>query len=164
MFCAVSKSSIGMFSSSSISGGRSLPSRYPAFSTTTSGSPNSLLTVSKPVEIESSDSRSSSTVMQSSPSESIAASSAEALGLLLVVSTTWKPSRANFSAMAPPTPHRIDSGNLSSGMFPPWTIRVLRPSDCHLDVAPITMATGSVIVHLLWECYSLYFRVSFEEP
>src|SRR5262245_34245068 len=80
--------------------------------------------------------------MLSPPCALMACSSAAALAAFLVVSTTKKPSLANFWAMAPPTPQRMPTGRwLSSSTFPcaSW---VLRPSACHLEVAPTTTATG----------------------
>src|SRR5439155_15280315 len=88
------------------------------------------------------DTRSSSTIMLSPPCAVIACFSAAALAAFRVVSTTKKPSWANFWAMAPPTPQRTPTGrSLSSSTFPcaSW---VLRPSACHLEVAPTTTATG----------------------
>src|SRR5438445_7094031 len=87
------------------------------------------------------DTRSSSTIMLSPPCAVMACSSAAALAAFRVVSTTKKPSLANFWAMAPPTPQRMPTGrSLSSSTFPcaSW---VLRPSACHLEVAPTTTAT-----------------------
>ena len=52
------------------------------------------------------------------------------------------PSRANFCATAPPTPQRTPTGNSLSSSVLPCASRVLRPSDCHFEVAPITTATG----------------------
>ena len=64
------------------------------------------------------------------------------MAALRVVSTTRKPSFANFWEMAPPTPQRTPTGRSLSSRSPPWTKWVLRPSDCHFDVAPMTTATG----------------------
>src|SRR5215813_6149959 len=72
----------------------------------------------------------------------MALSSAAALAALRVVSTTAKPSWANFWAMAPPTPQRTPTGRWLSSTALPWASRVLRPSACHFDVAPTTTATG----------------------
>src|SRR6185437_4896454 len=55
---------------------------------------------------------------------------------------TKQPSWANFCATAPPTPQRAPTGIWLSSSALPCANRVLRPSDCHLDVAPITTATG----------------------
>ena len=59
-----------------------------------------------------------------------------------VVSTTRKPSLANFWATAPPTPQRMPTGRSLSSSALPWASLVLRPSACHLEVAPTTTATG----------------------
>ena len=59
-----------------------------------------------------------------------------------VVMTTKKPSRANLSVIAPPTPQRTPTGRWLSSSALPCASLVLRPSDCHFDVAPITTATG----------------------
>src|SRR5262245_62201588 len=88
------------------------------------------------------DTRSSSTIMLSPPCALMACSSAAALAALRVVSTTQKPSLANFWAMAPPTPQRMPTGRWLSSSALPWANLVLRPSDCHFDVAPMTTATG----------------------
>src|SRR5262249_53928794 len=91
--------------------------------------------------MEAYDTRSSSTIVHSPPCARMACSSAAALAARRVVSTTTKPSWANFWAMAPPTPQRMPTGrSLSSSTFPcaSW---VLRPSACHLEVAPTTTAT-----------------------
>ena len=80
--------------------------------------------------------------MQSPPWSLIAAIRPAALGALRVVSTTKKPSPANFWAMAPPMPQRTPTGRALSSTALPWISRVLRPSACHFDVAPITTATG----------------------
>ena len=66
----------------------------------------------------------------------------DALEVLRVVSTVRKPSWANFWATAPPTPQRTPTGRSLSSISPPCINCVLRPSDCHLEVAPITTATG----------------------
>ena len=79
--------------------------------------------------------------MQSPPCARIAASRPAALALLRVVSTTKKPSAANFWAMAPPTPQRMPTGRSLSSTGLPWASLVLRPSACHFDVAPTTTAT-----------------------
>src|SRR5438046_532297 len=76
------------------------------------------------------------------PCSAMALSSAAALAAPRVVSTTKNPSFANFWAMAPPTPQRIPTGiSLSSSTLPCASL-VLRPSACHLEVAPTTTATG----------------------
>ena len=80
--------------------------------------------------------------MLSPPCSPIAACNAAALEALRVVSTTRKPSLANFWETAPPTPQRTPMGRSLSSSSLPWISRVLRPSDCHLEVAPITTATG----------------------
>src|SRR5262252_10789961 len=98
--------------------------------------------VAKADAIEASRERSSSTTMPSPPWSLIAAARPAALGALRVVITTKKPSRANFWAMAPPTPHRTPTGRWLSSSALPWASLVLRPSDCHFDVAPMTTATG----------------------
>ena len=59
-----------------------------------------------------------------------------------MVNTMKKPSLANFWEMAPPTPQRTATGNSLSSSALPWAKWVLRPPDCHLDVAPTTTATG----------------------
>ena len=64
------------------------------------------------------------------------------MGALRVVSTVKKPSFANFWAIAPPTPQRTPTGSALSSTALPWISRVLRPSACHFDVAPMTTATG----------------------
>src|SRR5256886_3441245 len=97
--------------------------------------------VANALAMEACDTRSSSTIMPSPPCSVMAFSSAAALAARRVVSTTKKPSLANFWAMAPPTPQRTPTGrSLSSSTFPcaSW---VLRPSACHLEVAPTTTAT-----------------------
>src|SRR5512138_1599425 len=43
--------------------------------------------------------------------------------------------------MAPPTPQRMPTGMSLSSIVRPWASRVLRPSDCHFEVAPTTTAT-----------------------
>src|SRR5690242_17110857 len=98
--------------------------------------------ISNAVATESCDDRSSSTIVHSPRCSRIAAASPVAFASARVVSTTKKPSRANFWAIAPPTPQRAPTGIwLSSSTFP-WASFVLRPSDCHLEVAPTTTATG----------------------
>src|SRR5512144_2076535 len=92
--------------------------------------------------MEASDTRSSSTIELVPPWARMASSRAFALGALRVVSTTWKPSFANFWATAPPTPQRMPTGRSRSSSARPWASLVLRPSACHLDVAPTTTATG----------------------
>src|SRR5262245_10163407 len=86
--------------------------------------------------------RSSSTIMLSPPCDVMACSSAAALAAFRVVSTTKKPSLANFWAMAPPTPQRMPTGRSLSSSTLPCASWVLRPSACHLEVAPTTTATG----------------------
>src|SRR6516165_8119319 len=71
----------------------------------------------------------------------MACASADALASLRVVNTVEKPSCANFCAMAPPTPQRTPTGNSLSSTGLPCASKVLRPSDCHLEVAPITTQT-----------------------
>src|SRR5262245_28222622 len=44
--------------------------------------------------------------------------------------------------MAPPTPHRTPTGRWLSSSALPCANLVLRPSLCHLDVAPTITATG----------------------
>src|ERR1700687_1442486 len=92
--------------------------------------------------MDASDTRSSSTIELAPPCARMASSRAFALGALRVVSTTWKPSFANFWATAPPTPQRMPTGTSRSSSALPWASLVLRPSACHLDVAPTTTATG----------------------
>src|SRR5262245_16623758 len=87
------------------------------------------------------DTRSSSTIMLSPPCALMACSSAAALAALRVVRTTRKPSLANFWAMAPPTPQRTPTGRWLSSTALPCASFVLRPSACHLEVAPTTTAT-----------------------
>src|SRR6266550_4548084 len=91
--------------------------------------------------MEACDTRSSSTIILSPPCARMAFSSAAALAARRVVSTVKKPSWANFWAMAPPTPQRTPTGRSLSSTVLPCASRVLRPSDCHLEVAPITTAT-----------------------
>src|SRR5437773_3129437 len=79
--------------------------------------------------------------MQSPPCARMACASADALVSLRVVNTVKKPSWANFWAMAPPTPQRTPTGNSLSSTALPCASNVLRPSDCHLEVAPTTTAT-----------------------
>ena len=81
-------------------------------------------------------------MMLSPPCSRIAASNGAAFAVLRVVNTVKKPSFANFWEMAPPTPQRTPTGSSLSSSALPWAKWVLRPSDCHLDVAPITTATG----------------------
>src|SRR5438270_9691293 len=76
--------------------------------------------------------------MHSPPCSRIAAASGAALASLRVVSTVKKPSWANFCATAPPTPHRMPTGTSLSSIGWPCASTVLRPSDCHFEVAPIT--------------------------
>src|SRR4051794_10144370 len=88
-----------------------------------------------------------------SPSWSrMAASKAAALARRRVVSTTRKPSLAKRWARAPPIPQRAPTGRSLSSTSPPWASLVLRPSACHLEVAPTMTATGRLVVmtvHLL---------------
>src|ERR1700751_5764277 len=79
--------------------------------------------------------------MHSPPCSRIAAASGEALASLRVVSTTKKPSCANFCEIAPPTPQRTPTGSSLSSTVCPCASKVLRPSACHLDVAPTTTQT-----------------------
>jgi len=55
-----------------------------------------------------------------------------------------------------PATQRTPTGKALSSTSPPCARRVLRPSDCHFDVAPMTTATGSV-----WEesgiCFMLHW-------
>src|SRR5713101_3701753 len=92
--------------------------------------------------MESDDTRSSSTIRHAPPCALMAFSSADALAACRVVSTTTKPSWANFWAMAPPTPQRTPTGRWLSSSTCPCASWVLRPSACHLEVAPTTTATG----------------------
>src|SRR5918996_3999680 len=92
--------------------------------------------------IDSRDTRSISTIVLSPPCSTMAFCSAAALAAWRVVRTTRKPSWANFWAMAPPTPQRIPTGKSLSSSALPCASRVLRPSACHLEVAPTTTATG----------------------
>src|SRR6516165_9283827 len=85
--------------------------------------------------------RSSSTVMHSPPCAWMASPSAAALRAARVVSTTKKPCLANFWARAPPMPQRIPTGSPLSSSTLPCASLVLRPSACHLEVAPTTTAT-----------------------
>src|SRR5262252_2293066 len=87
------------------------------------------------------ETRSSSTIMQSPPCSRMALASADALASLRVVSTVKKPSAANFCAMAPPTPQRTPTSTSLSSTGWPCASRVLRPSDCHFDVAPLPTHT-----------------------
>ena len=80
--------------------------------------------------------------MLAPPCARMAFSSAAALAAFRVVSTTTKPSLANFWAMAPPTPQRTPTGRSLSSSALPCASLVLRPSACHLEVAPTTTATG----------------------
>jgi hypothetical protein len=80
--------------------------------------------------------------MQAPPCSMIAFSSAAAFAAVRVVSTTKNPSRVNFWAMAPPTPQRMPTGRWLSSSALPCASLVLRPSVCHLDIAPTTTATG----------------------
>src|SRR4051812_33100739 len=98
---------------------------------------------------DSSDDKSSSTIAHSPPCSRIAAASPDALDSVRVVSTVKNPSLANFWEIAPPTPHRAPTGTLLSSSVLPCASFVLRPSDCHFDVAPTTTATGLPLV-LVW--------------
>src|ERR1700720_29226 len=75
------------------------------------------------------------------PCSQIALANDDALPSLRVVSTTKKPSWANFCAIAPPTPQRAPTGRPLSSRILPCASKVLRPFDCHLEVAPTTTAT-----------------------
>jgi len=55
--------------------------------------------------------------------------------------TVKKPTWANFCATAPPTPQRTPTSTSLSSTGCPCASNVLRPSDCHFEVAPITTAT-----------------------
>src|SRR5271169_3830031 len=79
--------------------------------------------------------------MHSPPCSRMAAASLEALASLRVVSTVKKPSWANFCATAPPTPQRTPTSTSLSSTVLPCASKVLGPSDCHFEVAPITTAT-----------------------
>src|SRR5215510_14135548 len=59
--------------------------------------------------------------------------------------------------MAPPTPQRTPTGRWRSSTALPCASLVLRPSLCHLDVAPTTTATG--LLAALIACSS-WFNVS----
>src|SRR5262245_47324291 len=78
--------------------------------------------------------------MPAPPCSTIAFSSPAAFAAVRVVRTTKNPSRANFWAMAPPTPHRMPTGKSRSSSTLPCASFVLRPSACHFDVAPTTTA------------------------
>src|SRR6516225_11458682 len=106
-----------------------------------SGSPASRRIVANAAAIEFCETRSNSTITHSPPCSRMAAASRDALASLRVVSTVKNPSRANFCAMAPPTPQRTPTGSSLSSTGLPCASKVLRPSDCHLDVAPITTQT-----------------------
>src|SRR5690606_9556700 len=112
----------------------------------------------KALEIDASDERSSSTIMPSPPCSLTAASSAEALPALRVVITTKYPSLANFCVRAPPIPQRMPTGRSLSSIVRPCASLVLRPSDCHLEVAPIMTATGFLFAFICfrpWWCRPL---------
>src|SRR5579863_5107568 len=79
----------------------------------------------------------------------MAAARLAALVSVRVVSSTKNPCCANFCAIAPPTPHRAPTGMLLSSSALPCASFVLRPSDCHLEVAPTTTATGLPLVFLM---------------
>jgi hypothetical protein len=64
------------------------------------------------------------------------------LAAVRVVSTVKNPSCANFCATAPPTPQRTPTGSSLSSTLLPCASAVMRPSDCHFEVAPTTTATG----------------------
>src|SRR5690349_9079839 len=91
---------------------------------------------------DASETRSSSTVVHSPPCSLIAACRSAAFAAVRVVSTTEKPSVANFCATAPPIPHRLPTGRSLSSTSPPWASSVLRPPACHFEVAPTTTAMG----------------------
>src|SRR5271167_1369101 len=114
-----------------------------------SGAPASRRIVASAAVIESCETRSSSTIMPSPPCSRMALASADALVSLRVVSTVKKPSLANFCAIAPPTPQRTPTANSLSSTVCPYANKVLRPSDCHLEVAPITTATCLPFVFVL---------------
>src|SRR5437868_2258803 len=59
--------------------------------------------------------------------------------------------------MAPPTPQRTPTGRPLSSSVLPCASTVLRPSDCHLDVAPTTMATRLPFV-LVWRVWLIWKR------
>src|SRR5205085_11524795 len=80
--------------------------------------------------------------MQSPPCSRIADASAAALDSVPVVRTVKNPSCANFCAIAPPTPQRTPTGSALSSTGLPSARAVMRPSDCHFEVAPTTTATG----------------------
>src|SRR5580658_10709456 len=98
--------------------------------------------VAKAVAMDSCDERSSSTTEHAPPCSRIAPARPAALDAVREVSTTKQPSFANFCAMAPPTPQRAPTGISLSSSVLPCASSVLRPSDCHLEVAPMTTATG----------------------
>src|SRR5439155_18187423 len=97
------------------------------------------------------------TVMHVPPCSVIAFSSAAALAALRVVRTTKNPSRANFCAIAPPTPQRMPTGTSLSSSTLPCASFVLRPSACHFDVAPTTTPT-CFLGELMALCYALHRR------
>ena len=99
--------------------------------------------------------------MQSPPCSRMAVASLDALASLRVVSTVKKPSCANFCATAPPTPHRTPTGSSLSSTGLPCASRVLRPSDCHLEVAPITTATCLPLVFVVMRNFLLVCRFGF---
>src|ERR1700722_8929058 len=82
----------------------------------------------------------------------MASASGVALDSVRVVRTVKKPSCANFWATAPPTPHSTPTGRWLSSNVLPCASKVLRPSDCHLEVAPTTTATCLPLVLLI--CFS----------
>src|SRR5437870_3243453 len=87
--------------------------------------------------------------MHSPPCSRMACASADALAAVRVVSTVKKPSWANFCATAPPTPQRTPTGRSLSSSVLPCASKVLRPSDCHLEVAPTTTQTCLSLVFVL---------------
>src|ERR1700722_11017014 len=80
----------------------------------------------------------------------MASASGVALDSVRVVRTVKKPSCANFWATAPPTPQRTPTGRSLSSRVLPCASLVLRPSDCHLEVAPTTTATCLPFVFVSW--------------
>src|SRR5215212_1272227 len=86
--------------------------------------------------------------MHSPPCSRIALASGPALASLRLVTTVKKPSCANFCAIAPPTPQRTPTSTSLSSTGWPCARIVLRPSDCHFEVAPITTQTCLPLVLL----------------
>jgi len=139
MCWAVSNISTGRAPSSSLSGG----SRAPRDSRRCRpGHPDRRLAreCGDAREMDSRDTRSSSTIVAWPPCSMMAFSSAEALRHC-GCEDDEKPSFANFWAMAPPTPQRMPTGMSRSSSARPCASLVLRPSDCHFEVAPTTTAT-----------------------